>query len=198
MYLVIRGWISYMPSIECIVSWTTHKTLPFCFSTVSITSCLHRKDTRLSLRYIFVFRSGRAWERGYDQCLWQLHSLIPRLFMVSWEWDSSPPYSNSVSYGYSSPTEGIFDAVNAEKSKQEHKDKNALRRKSVGMCCYDVVDPSFNLLSSLYALSYHTYTHTHTHTHHNPHTFLSQLVTILTYRWQTLFYRVMVTRWVQL
>ena len=35
---------------------SAHKTLPFCFSPISIMSCLHRKDTRLSLWYIFTFR----------------------------------------------------------------------------------------------------------------------------------------------
>ena len=35
----------YTPSVKGIVGQTTHKTLSFCFS---ITSCLRRKDTRLS------------------------------------------------------------------------------------------------------------------------------------------------------
>ena len=41
-----------------IVGWTTHKTLPFCFGPMLITSCLRRKDTRLSLWYIFTFRES--------------------------------------------------------------------------------------------------------------------------------------------
>ena len=35
-----------------------HKTLPFCFCPILITSCLRRKDTRLSARYIFGFRGS--------------------------------------------------------------------------------------------------------------------------------------------
>ena len=56
MYLVIGGQISYTPSVERIVGRRTHKTLPFCFS--SIMSCLCRKDTRLSPQYIFAFRES--------------------------------------------------------------------------------------------------------------------------------------------
>ena len=41
-----------------IVGWTTRKTLPFCFGPILITSCLHRKDTRLSPQYIFAFRES--------------------------------------------------------------------------------------------------------------------------------------------
>ena len=41
-----------------IVGWTTHKTLPFCFCPILITSCLHRKDARLSARYIFAFQKS--------------------------------------------------------------------------------------------------------------------------------------------
>ena len=32
--------------------------LPFCFGLILITSCLHRKDTRLSPRYIFTFQGS--------------------------------------------------------------------------------------------------------------------------------------------
>ena len=32
--------------------------MPFCFSPILIISCLHRKDTRLSQRYIFAFRES--------------------------------------------------------------------------------------------------------------------------------------------
>ena len=42
--------ISHTLSIEHTVDWTTHKVLPFCFSPILITSCLHREDTSLSLR----------------------------------------------------------------------------------------------------------------------------------------------------
>ena len=45
MYLAIGGQISYTPSVECIVGWTTYKMLPFC----SGSTCSRRKDTRLSL-----------------------------------------------------------------------------------------------------------------------------------------------------
>ena len=55
-----------------IVGWITRKTLPFCFSPILITSCLRRKDTRLSMR------SGRAWEWGYGTRLLQSLCLIPR------------------------------------------------------------------------------------------------------------------------
>ena len=41
-----------------IVGWTTCKTLPFCFGPILITSSLRRKDTRLSLRHIFMFRES--------------------------------------------------------------------------------------------------------------------------------------------
>ena len=41
-----------------IVGWTTCKTLPFCFGPILITSCLRRKDTRLSTRYIFAFQES--------------------------------------------------------------------------------------------------------------------------------------------
>ena len=47
-----------------IVGWTTRKMLPFCFCPILITSCLRRKDTRLSTRYIFTFRESlgtRLW-----------------------------------------------------------------------------------------------------------------------------------------
>ena len=37
------------------IGWTTCTTLPFCFSPISVMSCLCGKDTRLSLRYIFIF-----------------------------------------------------------------------------------------------------------------------------------------------
>ena len=46
-YLATGGRITYTPSVELIVGWTTRKKLPFCFSPISITSCLQRKDTRL-------------------------------------------------------------------------------------------------------------------------------------------------------
>ena len=94
MNLVIGGWISYSPSVECIVGWTTRKTLPFCFSPISIMSCLCGKDIRLSLRYIFALREslGRRLysESSYDlvcgalcvvylwllllECLWDMHN----------------------------------------------------------------------------------------------------------------------------
>ena len=48
MYLVIGGRISYTPSVEWIAGCTMCKMLPFCFSPILITSCLHRKDTRFS------------------------------------------------------------------------------------------------------------------------------------------------------
>ena len=35
-----------------------HKTLPFCIGHILITSCLRRKDTRLSPQYIFTFRES--------------------------------------------------------------------------------------------------------------------------------------------
>ena len=88
MYLVIRGWISYTSSVERIVGWTTHKTLPFCFSTISITSCLRRKDTRLSVRYIFAF-----WESlgtrlavyiSYNYCWW--YSMTRMYSCLWWTW----------------------------------------------------------------------------------------------------------------
>ena len=41
-----------------IVGWTMRKMLPFCFGPIWITSCLCRKDTRLSLRYIFEFQES--------------------------------------------------------------------------------------------------------------------------------------------
>ena len=41
-----------------IVGWTACKTLPFCFGSFLITSCVRRKDTRLSPRYIFTFRES--------------------------------------------------------------------------------------------------------------------------------------------
>ena len=59
-----------------IVGWTTRKTLPFCFGPILITSCLRRKDTRLSARYIFAFqeslgtRLGDSWmqvQMGFEQ-----------------------------------------------------------------------------------------------------------------------------------
>ena len=55
MYIAIGGQISYTPTVEHIVAWTTHKTLPFCSGPIFIMSCLRRKDTRLSPRYIFAF-----------------------------------------------------------------------------------------------------------------------------------------------
>ena len=75
-YLVIGGWISYTLSIECIVGWTTRKTLPFCFSPILITSCLHRKNTRLSLWYIFVF-----WE-SLEVRLLRTHTAVNAKEMV--------------------------------------------------------------------------------------------------------------------
>ena len=57
MYLIIGGWISYTPSVECIVGWTTRKTSP-----ILITSCLHRKDTTC---VHFAFQ--RAWEQGNEK-----------------------------------------------------------------------------------------------------------------------------------
>ena len=41
-----------------IVGWTTRETLPFCFGRILFTSCLCRKDTRLSVRYIIAFRES--------------------------------------------------------------------------------------------------------------------------------------------
>ena len=50
-----------------IVGWTTHKMLPFCSGPTLITSCLHRKDTRLSSHiHNFVFQTRGAWEWGYS------------------------------------------------------------------------------------------------------------------------------------
>ena len=53
-------WTSNNIHTECwsIVGWTMHKTLPFCFDPILITSCLCRKDTRLSLWYIFAFQES--------------------------------------------------------------------------------------------------------------------------------------------
>ena len=50
-----QGSKSYTQSVELIVGWTMYKALPFCFSPILITSCLRRKDTRLSPWYTFVF-----------------------------------------------------------------------------------------------------------------------------------------------
>ena len=50
MHLVIGGWMSYTPSVERIAGWTMHKTFLFRF-----TSCLRRKDTRLSTCVQFAF-----------------------------------------------------------------------------------------------------------------------------------------------
>ena len=41
-----------------VVGWITRKTLPFCFHPILITSCLRRKDTRLSTWYIFMFQES--------------------------------------------------------------------------------------------------------------------------------------------
>ena len=66
--LIVRGNLLHVPSYRAltnihtehwsIVGWTTHKTLPFCFGPILITSCLCRKDTRLSPQYIFAFRES--------------------------------------------------------------------------------------------------------------------------------------------
>ena len=41
-----------------VVGWITRITLLFCFCPILITSCLRRKDTRLSTRCIFAFRES--------------------------------------------------------------------------------------------------------------------------------------------
>ena len=64
-YLAIRGQISHTPSVEFKVDWTTHKTLPFCFSPISVTSYLHKKDTRFSLRYISTFQESLGTRLQY-------------------------------------------------------------------------------------------------------------------------------------
>ena len=70
VYIVVGSWISYTARVERIVGWVTHKTLPFCFSPILITSCLHRKDTRLSTRVQFAF-----WESLGTRLIWYTDKL---------------------------------------------------------------------------------------------------------------------------
>ena len=58
-----------------IVGWTTRKTLPFCFVPILITSCLRRKDTRLSVQYILAFQESLGTRLQND-----------------WVWDTSLQY----------------------------------------------------------------------------------------------------------
>ena len=66
MYPASGRRLSYTPSIECVVSWTIHKTQPVYFANFChfpITSSHMRKDTRLSLLFLNG-KLGRAWVPG--------------------------------------------------------------------------------------------------------------------------------------
>jgi len=52
-----------------IVGWTMRKTLPFCFGPILMTSCLRRKDTRLSVHYIFAFQESLGTRLGLEMRL---------------------------------------------------------------------------------------------------------------------------------
>ena len=57
--IAIGGRISYTPSVERIVDWTTRKILPFGFSPNLVNYVMFsRKDTRLSPRYTFAFQGS--------------------------------------------------------------------------------------------------------------------------------------------
>ena len=63
-----------------IVGWTTCKTLPFCFGPISITSCLCTKDTRVSPRYIFMFRESLGMRLHVVVTVWLcIHVYTPTL-----------------------------------------------------------------------------------------------------------------------
>ena len=105
-YLAIRGRISYTLSVELIVGWT-RKMLPFCSGSILITSCLCRKDTRLSTQYILAFQESLGT---------RLEVLIWGKLLQQIESHTSDTGGTAIllfylhgSYMLSHPTEGISD-----------------------------------------------------------------------------------------
>ena len=67
MYLASGGLISYTPSIECIIGWTTHKHCLSVLISLFLFQLRHahvRKGTRLS-SHVFPFWSEETWEQDY-------------------------------------------------------------------------------------------------------------------------------------
>ena len=99
MYLATGGQISYTLSVERIVDWTTHKMLPFCSGPTSITSCSHRKDTRLSRHiHICIPEQGSLGMRllFWDFKLQLKYPMIPNhgveSLIMSWWCNNRNPY----------------------------------------------------------------------------------------------------------
>ena len=68
MYVASKGQLLYIPSIECVVSWTIHKTYPVVLNIFWLCHAHVRKDTRLSqlVRTASDGKLGGAWERSYS------------------------------------------------------------------------------------------------------------------------------------